>query len=154
MRPAFASLLAVVVLGLGGCSAGGPEVKEVTGKVTLDGKSLADADVRFWPKDDPELGSFGDRTGSDGTFTIKLDSGYKQTVKAGKFVVTISKLVKKDGTLPKSREEEDMMRHAPGALREVVPERYLDRKRQLLVVDIQKGTTECPPFELTSKSNR
>lgn len=60
-----------------GCGHAGPQLAPVSGRVTLDGKPLRDADLVFQP-DDAKSPSYG-RTDADGRY----DLGYKRGVPGG-----------------------------------------------------------------------
>lgn len=77
------------LLALVGCG-GGAELP-VSGSVTLDGKPVADATVRFFPdaETDPSSGGFG-TTGTDGKFVVTGGKN-KKGLLAGKYKVTVNK---------------------------------------------------------------
>jgi hypothetical protein len=155
MRLTFLSLMAVPMFAflLAGCSGAG--VKKVTGMVTLDGKALEGADVRFVPKEDPKLGEFGGRTGADGKFSITV-GGPGMMAHPGQYVAVITKGqavgAPKITKPPKSEEElkEAMKATAPGSSAGALPERYGNPKTSPFPVEIMAGTTELAPFELKS----
>src|ERR1700686_1098749 len=105
---------------------GDPKRATVKGTVTLDKKPLALANVQLWPKDDMDLDIAGGKTDENGQFELK--SRGEPFLKAGRYVVIIAKEVKvKDGKPPD--ETDDMMLLAkPGALKNILPPRYWDRK--------------------------
>jgi len=63
--------LAIVVCAIGGCGSSGPEVGEVTGTVTLDGKPLPNATLTFKSQAPNGTTSIG-VTGPDGKYTLML----------------------------------------------------------------------------------
>lgn len=76
---------------LSGCGAGGPELIPVSGTVRMDGKPLADAQVRFIPEvqgSEPARPTIG-RTKADGTFVLEY-STERQGVLPGKYRVLIN----------------------------------------------------------------
>jgi hypothetical protein len=84
LRCEIAFLLAA--LALSGCVKSGPELAPVSGRVTLDGKPLENADVVFQPEN-PGSPSYG-RTAADGSYEL----GYKQGIAGalvGKHTVSI-----------------------------------------------------------------
>src|SRR5262249_36479665 len=89
-------LFLVFALGALGCSSEPFKVAPVSGKVTLDGRPLADADVYFQPMGagqlNPGPGSFA-KTNERGEFTLRLqfDGPPRQGAVVGKHRVTISK---------------------------------------------------------------
>src|SRR5438552_13075639 len=67
------SWLMVIVAGAAGamaCGCSDSGAGRVTGSVKLDGKPVADAEVRFCPAEDPNSAGNSARTGSDGTFEL------------------------------------------------------------------------------------
>ena len=70
------AVLGTVVL-FAGCSSplGDVELGQVSGKVTLDGKPLADASVNFTPEDKKAKGSTA-ITDAEGNYTLRYISGY------------------------------------------------------------------------------
>jgi hypothetical protein len=137
----------------GGCSRSKGGVKTVSGSVTLDGKALADAELRFVPKEDLALGEFGGRTGADGRFSIAVD-GSRMVAHPGTYIVLVTK---GQGVgfpaAPKTEEElkEAMKGTAPGLSGGVLPERYGDRNHSPFTAEIKEGNTELPTFALVSK---
>ena len=123
-----------------------PGTKKVTGMVKLDGDPVADADVRFVPKDDLTLGEFGGRTGPDGKFAIDV-GGPGMNAKPGTYVALVTKGVGV-GFPPAPKSEEEAKKGPPpsgGSL----PNKYADPKTSPFVVEIKGGQTELAPFELT-----
>ncbi len=143
-------LVGVAATGMAVWGCAGTAPGKVTGIVRLNGTPLADAGVQLRPKEDPGVLAYAATTGPDGRFQIATPDG--KPVKPGRYVVLVTKLVKKDGTLPK---EDDPPRElAPGALRSVIPELYGDENRSPLVVEIQEGNNDLPPFDLNSGPKR
>ncbi len=130
------ALLSLSVL-LAGCAGKGGA--KVSGSVLLDGQPLANAEVRFDPKEDSSLGVHAAMTDSEGKFTLKADSNIP--VKPGAYTVTINKIVVQEGS----------MKDAPpgkGTRANMVPSAYRSRSRTPLKADIQPGDNSLPPFEL------
>jgi hypothetical protein len=153
MRSVFvAVLVAAVALLLAGCSR--PGVKKVSGAVTLDGKPLEGADVRFVPKEDLTLGEFGGRTGADGTFSIAV-GGPGMVAKPGQYVALVTKGqgIGRPAAPAKTEAElkEAMKATAPGMSAGILPPKYAEARTSPFTVDIKEGTTELPPFALSSK---
>jgi hypothetical protein len=61
-----------------GCGRSGPEVAPVSGRITLDGRPLENADIVFQPEDSKSP-SYG-RTGKDGHYAL----GYKRGVEGAR----------------------------------------------------------------------
>ena len=66
-------LFAVLGLAVVGCGSGGPTKTEVSGKVSLDGKPIAEADILFIPSD-KSLGADGGKI---------VDGGFRFPAKIG-----------------------------------------------------------------------
>jgi hypothetical protein len=69
--------LIVVCLLVSGCSEGGPEIAGVKGKVTMDGKPLANAAVVFVPEKGRPAGA---RTDAEGNYELTFTEGRKGTM--------------------------------------------------------------------------
>jgi hypothetical protein len=67
-RIVFALLICIA-----GCTKGGPQIAPVEGRVTLEGRPLANADIQFKP-DGTERPSTG-RTDSEGHYTLMFKRG-------------------------------------------------------------------------------
>src|SRR5688572_6481059 len=65
-------LLVFVILMVAGCGASGPEIANVSGRVTMDGKPLANATVLFVPEDGRPAGA---RTDADGNYVLNFTEG-------------------------------------------------------------------------------
>jgi hypothetical protein len=70
-----------------GCGEGGPEIAPVNGRVTLDGRPLASADVAFQP-DESQRASAG-RTDADGRYQLMFKRGQPGAL-VGEHTVRIS----------------------------------------------------------------
>ncbi len=155
MRCTFRLLILAILLSAAlasGCSSGkGGKVK---GRVLLDGKPLADAQVVFHLKDAAAAANQA-ITDAEGNFLVQPDAAGR-TLSPGSYVVYITKYVQKDGTVP-SAEDLDMQ-IASGTLRNVVPSRYGPPSTEAdttatspLTADIHNGDNDLPPFELKSR---
>ena len=85
----FSVLLAVgeTVLGLlTGCSTSGPEIAYVSGRVTMDGKPLANATVVFIPEDGRPAGA---STDAEGRYVLNFTEGRRGAI-PGKSTVRIT----------------------------------------------------------------
>lgn len=85
--------LAILTTSLTGCGGGGSNLVPVTGRVTYQGKPLANATVTFIPQGDGSLGVAS--TGEDGTFTI--ETGGESGVAPGMCSVTVTKVESSGG---------------------------------------------------------
>jgi hypothetical protein len=137
-----------LALAASGCAGtGGPKV---TGAVTLDGQSLADAQVIFEPvRRRSGLGGGAARTGPDGRFEIRPHPRTGQTLKPGKYVVVITKLVDRNGSVPSP--EEFAQLEAAHLLRNLLPSRYNDRAFSEFKVEIKEGDNDLKTLALKSK---
>jgi hypothetical protein len=77
----------LLVTVLAGCSQSGPEVAPVSGRVTLDGRPLASADVSFQPEGAQRASS--GRTDADGRYRLMFKRGQPGAL-AGEHTVRIS----------------------------------------------------------------
>jgi hypothetical protein len=100
-------LLTVTLLVVVGCSSGGtPPPKlaatvPVTGTVTLDGQPLSDATISFAPETTAGFHGALGRTDASGKYELTTDIGGGKNSKGaipGKYRITVSKLVKPDGS--------------------------------------------------------
>lgn len=124
--------------GLHGCSGQGSG-PHVSGSVLLDGQPLSGAEVRFIPKDDPNLGTHSTSTDPQGKFTLKADRNIP--IKPGAYRIIVNKLVVQPST----------DKNAPpgkGPMVNTVPAPYRDSNKTPLKAEIQEGSTVLPPFEL------
>jgi hypothetical protein len=123
---------------LAGCSGtAGPSVK---GQVLFDGKPVSDARVVF-----EGVGGSAAATDEEGKF--HLDGTTFKTVKPGKYIVRISKLVdKKTGKVP-DREDYDQLLAADG-LKNLLPAKYNQKEENPLIAEIKEGANDLPPFQL------
>lgn len=142
--PAALGLLA------GGCA--DQEVKRVFGVVTLDGKPLAGAEVKFWPKDDLKLNAYTAITRADGTFEIFKDPRPGTGLKPGRYVILVAKFggaaatVREDVAAAPAQEG-----FMPGTYN-TLPSKYNDKDKCPFVVALHQGDNDCPlPLESGKK---
>jgi len=111
---------------------------EVFGMVTLDGTPVADAQIRFMPKSNTDLGTAFSRTNTQGEFIIKPDANDNNWLKPGTYKVLISKIapieVKAMG--------------APEV--NLLPSQYNLQDKTPLSAELKKGENKLPSFELVS----
>jgi len=117
-------LMAISILSGCGGETYAPELGSVTGKVTMEGKPLADATVTFIPADGPPSAAITD---ASGTYRLKFKNGADGAL-PGKHTVTIS--TDKDGS---------------GAA-ETVPAKY--NKNTTLTAEVKAGENPPIDFEL------
>ena len=125
-----------------GCNSA-PGVAPVSGKVTLDGKPVANVHVTFQPlatagKEDPGVGSYAD-TDAEGKYTLLTVDADKPGAVAGKHRVECNfKNTTDDDREPRFR--------APA---KKLPEKY--NVRSELTFDVPSGGTTEANFDLKSK---
>ena len=133
----------LLCLGLFFCLVGcGENVVNVSGKVTLDDKPLANATVMFHPLSDqknPGPGSTG-KTDEKGEYTLSLNTKDLKGALPGKHKVSI---VAAKGEAPKDNTDSKKVQE------QLVPEKY-NTKTELTFEVPATGTTSAD-FKLTSK---
>ena len=142
-------VLLLIVVGLGGCGESRdpnlPDLVPVTGKITLDGKPLPGATVGFFGNASGSTGSVG-TTDADGVYQLQtLNNGEGAPV--GQYIVSVSKLVKPDGSdLPTDVEIDPMS--TPH--KELLPPKYSDMNQTVLKTEVKEGGGQHD-FDLKSK---
>lgn len=150
-RSAIVLLLAMlsVIVGCSGKPPAPPKLAPtvpLTGAVTLDDKPLADATVNFIPEVQGGFRGAMGRTDASGKYELTTDIGGGKANKGaipGKYKVTVSKLVKPDGTpIPADSKEPPMNL---GAM-ESIPLQYSSYGETQLVFDVPSagGTYDIP----------
>ncbi|MBL8808831.1 MAG: hypothetical protein JNM43_01530 [Planctomycetaceae bacterium] len=134
MRHVLLLALFSVVAGCGGSD--GPELADVTGTVTLDGKPLARASIRFVPEAAGGSPSYGSTT-EDGEYQL-LFSAEKSGAMIGRHRVEIEMLE------PEFDQEGKIVGEKPP----VLPAKY--RNGTELSADVKSGSNTIP-FQLSSK---
>lgn len=120
-----------------GCAEGRQGDKaEVFGLVTFDGTPVVDAQIRFLPKNNPDLGSAFCRTDAKGAFTIKPDANNNNWLKPGKYMVLISKIAPLEAKVMGTPEVN------------LLPPQYSLQAKTPLTAELQNGENKLPPFEL------
>jgi hypothetical protein len=129
---------------LAGCSERSTPTAAVSGKVTLDGKPLANVSVLFQPvgsNRDPGVGSYG-ITDAQGGFTLKQSGSGRDGAVVGQHAVT---LVEK--TDPANDDD------AGGIDKPVVSRIPAEYSNGSLRFEVKSGTTNRANFDLKSASN-
>jgi len=121
---------------------------KVTGSVKLNGRPRGDAEVRFCPKDDSSLPGNSAKTDADGSFQLGSHPSTGKTLGVGHYVVLVSKMVQKNGTVPPA--EDAGMLVASGAVHNSLPHIYDEFEKSPFKVEITKGDNTLAPFELKS----
>jgi hypothetical protein len=135
-RSLFVGLAAGMVLVAGGCGRPShlPELGDVSGTVTLDGRPFAKANVAFEPgQGRPSLGT----TDAQGRYTLEFAGGYKGAV-LGRHTVRIGT----EGYFPSADGGVEFVA-------ESVPAAY--NTQSTLAADVQRGRNEFD-FDLSSQS--
>jgi hypothetical protein len=136
-----AAVAAALAAAAGGCSRDIP-VHSVSGRVTLDGRPLVDAQISFRPAQGPEAFGVLD---SDGRYRLSTRAAGDGAV-AGRHAVTLSQvtvgLALEPGVPP------TLEKPTPGAL--PVPEKYLRAETSGLEATVVPGTNAFD-FELRSR---
>jgi len=140
---AIASTFALF-LAITGCSSN-PAFPKIKGQVLLDTKPVSEARVTF---QGPAGGNVA-VTNEEGKFEFDGSGPYK-TLKPGKYIVLVTKVVdKKTGQVPAPEEYEQLVASNMG--KSVIPYIYTERETSPLNVDIVEGPNDLKPFELKSK---
>jgi hypothetical protein len=121
-----------------GCGPSGPR-SVVKGKVTLDGAPLAAAEVRFVPKENPDLGTAVATTAADGGFTIKPDAQNNNLLRPGRYHILVAKVV---ATQPGGAMGTPTVN--------LVPAEYSLQDQTPLNAELKDGDNTLPPFEIAS----
>jgi hypothetical protein len=140
MRPRW--IAGFVLLLAAGC---GDRVAPVSGRVTLDGRPLANAFVTFQPlargKDiNPGPGSAG-KTDADGRYTLQVVGRKSKGAIVGPHRVAIVAYAR---DLPRNTDDFN-----PNLPPQIVPARYNSETE--LLVDVPAGGTDAADFDLTRK---
>jgi hypothetical protein len=142
MHPRLLLLGLAVLLALG-CG-GSKKIVPVSGKVTVDGKPMADLTVTFSPEAEPGsieggISSTG-KTNADGEYTLTTSDGRKGA-QVGKHRVSIVLLAADPG--------DGDHRPRPGSLKNKIPPKYNDQT--ILKCDVPAGGKNDADFPLTNK---
>lgn len=121
-----------------GCGSKGPKIAYVTGRVTMDGKPLADATVVFIPEDGRPAGA---TTDEDGNYVLNFSGGRKGALPG---LSTVRIMTMRDAS------EDENGKPIPGR-RETVPAKY--NTDTTLTFDVQSDQRNTANFELESKGN-
>jgi len=118
--------------------------------VNLDGAPVADAEVVIEPFDPTQkLGSETVRTDASGKFAI-LPHSKKAPLSPGKYVILVSKWVRKDGTVPPPPDA--MMEKMSGTLKNALPFAYSAKGQGAkFTVEVKPGTNDVGTLDLKSK---
>jgi hypothetical protein len=137
-----------------GCSGGNAEnykIVPLTGKVTMNGSPLADADVQFIPQATTLPGFLGSAGRTNGEGSYVAFSGNREGIPPGKYKVTVKKWVGPDGkaVVPSEGMDIDQLK-ASGGAQEGVPALYSDPNQTTTEVTIADSGMP-PPFNIDIK---
>lgn len=127
--------LTALVLLSSGCGPGGPEIASVSGRVTMDGKPLANAAVIFIPENGRPAGA---TTDSDGKYVLNFTQGRRGAI-PGKSSIRIT--TERDGTPGENGKS------IPGS-RETVPMKY--NAASTLTFNVEPNKNNVANFDLES----
>lgn len=139
--------LLLATLGCGGSGRVGANLKvtPVSGKVTLGGEPLADAQVTLAFEGNPPDGFVGAGAKTDAQGNFEVFTGGQKGAPAGTYKVVISKLVGADGKPAVPSEGMDMQQIiASGAAKELVPGAYSEEVQVQTKVTVKDGTPTPP----------
>ena len=133
----------LAAINFNGCSSSGPELGDVTGKVTLDGRPVAGASITFRPQGEKGSTSYGG-TNSEGAYTLMFTRD-KNGAMPGEYFVDIetTKLKKRDIEDLKSQGQPE----PPPFV--AIPKKY--RGAEQLKATVKAGEKNVINFELDSK---
>lgn len=140
-----------LVVGCSGGSAESYKVVPLTGKVTMNGSPLAEADVQFIPQGTTLPDFFGSAGRTNGEGSYVAFSGNREGIPPGKYKVTVKKWVGPDGKAVAPNEGMDINQlKASGSAQEGVPVLYSDPNQTTTEVTIAE-TGMPPPFNIEIK---
>jgi uncharacterized membrane protein len=147
-------LVSAVVLNLfllAGCGQSGTiKTDVVTGKITLDGQPLPDANINFTPLNGGGNAAYS-ITDEKGVYELQTSQGKANAgTTPGEYLVTIHKSVfEPTGKKIKDSETEELMDELKS--RELVPDIYTNPKKSKLNVVVVAGQTNTFDFDLKTK---
>ena len=127
---------AAILLFGAGCSSGGPEIAHVSGRITMDGKPLANASVVFIPEDGRPAGA---RTDAEGNYVLNFAEGRRGAI-PGKNAVRI--------TTQRETEKDENGKTVVAGSRETIPMEY--NAASTLSFDVQPKKKNVANFDLKS----
>ena len=127
--------LTVVALVFTGCGSGGPEIAHVSGRVTMDGKPLANATVVFIPENGRPAGA---RTDADGKYVLNFTEGRRGAI-PGKNTIRITTL--------RDADKDPNGKSIPGSP-ETIPAKY--NAASTLEFAVEPGKRNVANFDLKS----
>jgi hypothetical protein len=146
---------ALIVALVTGCSGSGSDtfkIIPVTGKVTLKGQALADADVQFNAQGEAIPASYkGSAAKTDAQGNFEVISGTRKGMPPGKYKITVSKWVGPDGKPAVASEGMDLEQlKAMGSAIQAVPPEFNDFTTTTLEYTVPE-TGAAPPLNIDIK---
>ena len=146
-KPRAAAGLAALMLGLAGCGGDrgydGPLVP-AHGKVTLDGKPLADANLVFIPIGSTKGGGGNAKTTGEGSYLVATPLG-EPGLPPGEYKVVVSKIELANGAVAPTSSDKPL----PGGTNdERLSPTYADRDGTILRATVAAGEDKSIDFEL------
>lgn len=120
--------LAVLLVVSAGCGSSGPEIAYVTGRVTMDGKPLANATVVFIPENGRPAGA---RTDADGNYVLNFSDDRRGAI-PGKNAIRI--------TTRRDADQDANGKTIPGS-KETIPMQYNEASTLEFTVEPNKRNT-------------
>jgi hypothetical protein len=154
-RPRAAALVTALALGFAGCTKEQKSVVDLvpaSGKVTLDGSPLAEAELEFIPEGGTRGQGGAALTNADGTYTANTPYG-EPGLAAGEYKVVISKLVLAEGMTSENPADRSLP-PADNPYREVLSPAYSDRMISSLRARVAPDKPSINNFLLKSGRKR
>ena len=130
------ALLFLLLLACAGCGGGGPEIASVSGRVTMDGKPLANATVVFTPENGRPAGA---KTDENGNYVLNFSEGRRGAI-PGPNTIYIT-------TIRDPEQDENGKVIVPGS-KEIVPMEYNAASK--LTFNVEPKKKNIANFELKS----
>src|SRR5262245_13124602 len=118
--------LTMLLLACSGCGSSGPEIAYVSGRVTMDGKPLANATVVFIPENGRPAGA---RTDADGNYVLNFTEDRRGAI-PGMNTIRI--------TTRREAEQDENGKTTTPASRETIPMRYNEASTLTFTVEPKK----------------
>lgn len=133
-------VMALLMIGLTGCSQSSVKLAPVQGRVTAESEPFAEGLVRFIPKPGSNLNSREATTDSDGNYRIIFFPG-QPGLQPGDYTVMFSMYKMPDGSPPPDQSDEQDPKHptALGAVQYVAPEFEFGKASECEVTVTEEG---------------
>jgi hypothetical protein len=143
-----------LILATSGCGSmnKGPKLKvePVTGKVTLGGNPLPDAQLTLFFEGTPPEGFVGAGALTDAQGNFEVMTGMQKGAPAGTYKIVLSKMVGPDGNVVKADPATGMDLNqmiAAGTAKELIPPSHSDQQQSTVTVTVKEGTP-TPPLNI------